>query len=95
MAQGVAVRVADAMRRGALCEGSTDFLAIDWFELADLPIEEARRRFGVPDKGEGAKAAHSVGPWSPGGISEFQWRCGEQQAEREGRPYEAFGASVN
>jgi hypothetical protein len=93
--QGVADRVADAMRRGALCEGSIDFLAIDWFELADQPVEEARRRFGLVDKSEHAVAAGSVGPWQPGGISEFQWRTGEEQARREGRPYEPFGASVS
>jgi hypothetical protein len=92
--QGVADRVADAMRRGALCEGSTDFLAIDWFELADLPLGEARRRFGLVEKGEHARAAGSVGPWEPGGISEFQWRIGEEQARREDRPYEPFGASI-
>ena len=92
--QGVAARVADAMRRGALCTGSTDFLAIDWFELADLPLEEARRRFGLVEKSEHALAAGSVGPWEPGGISEFQWRSGEEQARLEGRPYDAFGAAV-
>jgi len=93
--QGVADRVADAMRRGARCDGSTDFLAIDWFELADLPLEEARRRFGLVEKSEHARAAGSVGPWEPGGISEFQWRIGEEQARREDRPYEPYGASIS
>ena len=92
--RGVANRMGDAMRRGARCEGSTDFLAIDWFELADLPLEEARRRFGLVEKSEHALAAGSVGPWEPGGISEFQWRSGEEQARLEGRPYDAFGAAV-
>src|SRR5262249_15040183 len=77
--QGVAERVGDAMRRGATCAGSNDFLAIDWFELADLPLEEARRRFGLGEKSERARAAGSVGPWEPGGISEFQSNCGEEQ----------------
>src|SRR5262249_20539615 len=30
-APGMAERVADAMRRGALCQGSIDFLRTDWF----------------------------------------------------------------
>ena len=40
-------------------------------------------------------AAGSVGPWEPGGISEFQWRAGEQLARVQGRPYEPFGAAVS
>ncbi|MEZ5144344.1 MAG: hypothetical protein R2726_17780 [Acidimicrobiales bacterium] len=92
--QGVAVRLADAMRRGALCEGSIDFLGLDWFELADLPVEEVRARFGVVPKSEAALAAGSVGPWEAGGISEYQDAAGRAAAERDGRPYEAFGASV-
>lgn len=92
--EGVAVRVADAMRRGALVHGSVDFLAVDWFELADLPIEQVRERFGVVPKGDGAVAAGSVGPWEPGGISPFQLEAGRQQAEADGRPYDSFGATV-
>jgi hypothetical protein len=92
--RGVADRVADAMRRGALCTGSIDFLAVDWFEFAALPLEEARARFGLVDKSDHALAAGSVGPWEPGGISEFQWRAGEEHARGEGRPYQPFGAAV-
>ncbi len=92
--RGVAVRLADAMRRGALCEGSIDFLGLDWFELADLPVQEVRARFGVVPKSEAALAAGSVGPWEAGGISEYQDAAGRAAAERDGRPYEAFGASV-
>ncbi len=89
----VAVRIADAMRRGALCRDSVlgtnsiDYLHLDWFALADLPVAEARRRFGVVDKSPDAVAAGSVGPWEPGGISPFQRNAGRQLAEREGRPY--------
>lgn len=92
--EGVAVRLADAMRRGALTPGTHDFLATDWFELAELPVEEVRSRLGIVAKREVALAAGSVGPWEPGGISAFQWRCGEELAAREGRPYEPFGAAV-
>ena len=91
---GVATRIADAMRRGALCRDSVlgvdsiDYLQLDWFALADLPVAEARRRFGVVDKSPEAVAAGSVGPWDPGGISPFQLNAGRELAERQGRPYE-------
>jgi hypothetical protein len=90
---GVAVRIADAMRRGALCRDSVldvdsiDYLHLDWFALAELPVAEARRRFGVVDKAPEAVAAGSVGPWDPGGISPFQLNAGRQLAECQGRPY--------
>lgn len=92
--EGVAVRVADAMRRGALTNGSNDFMAVDWFQLAETSVDEARAHFGVVAKSERALTAGSVGPWEPGGISAYQWRSGEEQAAREGRPYEPFGAAV-
>lgn len=91
---GVALRVADAMRRGALVQGSVDFLAVDWFELAHLPIAEVREHFGVVAKSDAAVAAGSVGPWDPGGISEFQERTGRELAAARGEPYESFGATV-
>ena len=93
--EGVAERVADAMRRGALVHGSVDFLEVDWFEFADQPVEDVRAHFGIVDKSDRALAAGSVGPWEPGGISAFQWRCGEERARADGRPYEPFGASLS
>jgi hypothetical protein len=92
--RGVATRVADAMRRGALVQGSVDFLTVDWFDLAPLAVGAARERFGVVAKSADAEAAGSVGPWEPGGISEYQARAGRDLADREGRPYEAFGATA-
>ena len=92
--EGVAERVADAMRRGALCHGSVDFLEVDWFELADRPVGEVAAHFGVVAKSARALAAGSVGPWEAGGISEFQWRAGEALAAAEGRGYDAFGAAL-
>lgn len=89
----MATRLGDAMRRGALCTGSVDFLRIDWFSLAHLPVEEVRRRFGVAPKSAGAVEQGSVGPWEPGGISPFQWEAGRALASRAGRPYDSFGAS--
>ena len=92
--QGMATRVADAMRRGALCEGSIDFLRVDWFDLAELPLEQARRHFGLPDKSAHTIEVGSVGPWEPGGISPFQLAAGTALAQSQSRAYDAFGASV-
>jgi len=89
---GMGTRVADAMRRGALCSGSVDFLRTDWFELADLEVDAAREHFGLLAKSAGTVAAGSVGPWEPGGISPFQSRAGRERAEREGATYDGFGA---
>ncbi|HEX6394220.1 MAG TPA: hypothetical protein VFZ97_12320 [Acidimicrobiales bacterium] len=91
---GMAERVADAMYRGAKCSGSVDFLGLDWFELADLPVEDACRHFGVLPKSAEALKAGAVGPWETGGISPFQVRAGKMLAESDGRPYEPFGARV-
>jgi hypothetical protein len=91
---GVATRVADAMLRGALVHGSVDFLAVDWFALADQPVDDVRRQFGVTPKSAKAVSAGAVGPWERGGISEYQWKTGSRLADEAGRPYDAFGASV-
>jgi len=89
---GMAARVADAMRRGALCTGSVDYLRLDWFEFAGFSVSEAREHFGVPAKADEACASGSVGPWEPGGISPYQIKAGMAQADREARPYDAYGA---
>lgn len=97
---GMTVRVADAMRRGALCHDtvlgsdSVDFLRVDWFSIADLPLAEVRHRYGVPAKSAEAVAAGSVGPWERGGISPFQLKMGQEMAAREDRPYDPHGAAV-
>jgi hypothetical protein len=90
---GVATRLADAMRRGARCTGSIDFLRIDWFAHAPLSVEEVRRQFGVLPKSSEAIDQGSVGPWEPGGISPFQWQAGQALARSLGRGYDSFGAS--
>lgn len=95
----VAVRIADAMRRGALLHDeetgsdSVDLLRVDWFAAAAQPLEQVRRRFHLVPTGEGARAAGSVGPWDAGGISPFQERAGREAAARRGSAYDAFGAS--
>ena len=89
--EGVAERIADAMRRGALCRDSllgvdsVDYLHLDWFTLAELPLTEVRQRFRVVDKAPEAIAAGSVSPWDPEGISEFQREAGKELARRQNR----------
>ena len=95
---GMAVRVADALRRGALSHGidgepDVDLLALDWFEVADRPVEELRSAFNIVPKSAGAIAAGSVGPWEPGGISEVQFGSATTAAAEAGRPYDAYGAT--
>lgn len=96
----VAHRVADAMRRGARTvndyqdgDPSVDFMGIDWFAIADQPLDLARRRFGLSDKTPSAVVAGSTSPWEPGGISPFQLATGQALAARQDRPYDAFGAA--
>jgi len=88
---GMAVRFADAMRRAALCTGSTDFMALDWFEIADRPIEVLRKELILPPKSDDAVRAGSVGPWEAAGISPFQLTAGRRLAEAEGREYRGLG----
>ncbi|HSZ36500.1 MAG TPA: hypothetical protein VK773_05365 [Acidimicrobiales bacterium] len=96
----MAVRLSDAMARGARCHDevtgsdSIDFLQMDWFAVADQRCEELRERFHLVPKSEAALAAGSVGPWERGGISPFQMNAGRALAEAQGRPYDAHGASL-
>ena len=84
---GMATRFADALRRAALCSGSNDFMATDWFAVADKPVTVLRKELLLPDKSPEARAAGSVGPWDAGGISPFQLNAGRRLAEAEGREY--------
>jgi hypothetical protein len=70
----VHVRIADALRRGAeLCDRlGTDLLEVDFHELADLPIEDARDQLGVGPKGDRARAARSPGAFDLDGMSRIQ-----------------------
>jgi hypothetical protein len=97
---GVVVRLADAMRRGARCsdetrdDDSVDFLRLNWFELAHLPVDEVRRRLNVEPKSPAAIQAESLGPWQAGGMSPYQLAAGKAMAAREGRAYDSHGACV-
>ncbi len=95
---GMAVRVADALRRGALTHGlegqpDVDFLAVDWFALADQPVDALRQRFNVTPKSARAVLSGAVGPWEPGGISEYQFTHALAAAEAAGASYDAHGAT--
>ena len=98
-APGVATRMADAMSRGAWCSDtvtgsdSIDFLRIDWFALAPLPIDEVRARFSLRPKSAAAVGAGSTGPREAGGISPFQLRAGAAAAAARGEAYDAYGAT--
>lgn len=95
---GMAERLADALRRGALSHGldkhpDVDFLALDWFTLADQPLDDLQSRFGVVPKSDIAVRAGSVGPWQQGGISPFQRDAGRTAAAADKRPYQPYGAT--
>lgn len=89
---GMTDRLADALRRGALTRGSTDFLGLDWFTLADRPVAVVRRELALPPKSSGALVAGSVGPWEAGGISSYQLAAGRRLAEQQHRAYDSYGA---
>ncbi len=94
---GMAVRLADAMRRGALCAaahpGGIDLLARDWFDDAHLSIDEVGAALGVVPISAHALESGSVTPWEPGGLSPHQLECGRAAAARDGRAYDSYGGS--
>ena len=89
---GMAGRLADAMRRGASCRH--DLMAVDWFDVANQPVQDVRDLLGIVPKSDEAQTAGSVGPFSPRGISVFQMAAGQAAAEANGRHYDPAGASV-
>jgi len=88
----MAQRLADALRRGALTEGSHDFLNLDWFAIADRPLEVVRREVGLVEKAPAVIALGSVGPWAPGGLSAYQRQAGCALADLQGRDYASLRA---
>src|SRR5262249_21344316 len=93
----MALRFADALRRGALGtdretnSDSIDYLRLDWFDLAGKSLADARARFHVVPKSDEALTAGSVGAWQPGGVNPVQERAGREHARRAGRAYGADG----
>jgi hypothetical protein len=93
--EGMAVRLADAMRRGALVAahaGGPDLLRRDWFADAPRPIADVRTELGVVPKSDHAVERGSVTPWQTGGISPYQYESGKQAAQSAGRTYQSYGA---
>ncbi|CAN5591261.1 hypothetical protein BH10ACT8_BH10ACT8_10900 [soil metagenome] len=89
---GMATRLADAMRRGALTTGSHDLLDVDWFAIADRPITVLRHEIGLTPKSAAATAAGSVGPWQAGGITGFQLDAARRAALSNGVEYHPWAA---
>jgi hypothetical protein len=87
---GMPERIADAMRRGACCNGSIDFLGLDWFDLADRQLDDLRVEFGIGRKRVGL---HSPGPFEPGGLTASQWSAGHDAATARGEAYASWGAT--
>jgi hypothetical protein len=88
---GMATRLGDAMRRGALTAGSHDFLDVDWFTIADRPVGVVRTEIGLVPKDAAAIAAGSAGPWQPGGITDYQLtaaRTAAESADVDYRPWQ-------
>ena len=93
----VAVRLADAMRRGALCRDTTaaptaSTSSASTRSSSALDLREVRRLL-PPAQIASALDAGSVGPWEPGGISPFQLDSGQRLASDEHRPYSPYGAA--
>ena len=91
----MAVRLADALRRGALCAADVDgpdLLRVDWFAHVARPIDEVQAEFGVVPKSEYAIASGSVTAWGRGGISPYQYECGRSAAQAAGREDDSYGA---
>lgn len=87
---GMPERIADAMRRGAMCNGSIDFLGLDWFDLAHRHLDDLRQEFGIVPKRAGIR---SPGPFEPGGMTSSQWEAGHAVAHGMGVDYQPWGAS--
>jgi hypothetical protein len=68
---GMATRLADAMRRGALV--GTDLMNIDWFDLAHHNLSDVRLQFALPDKSPAAIDAGSASIWQRAAYSAYQW----------------------
>lgn len=86
---GMAPRMADAMRRGAMLDGSHDFLDLDWFAIADRPLTVIRDEIGMTPKRLPAGVA-SPGPWQDGGITAYQLNAARAVAQTDGRDYRAW-----
>jgi hypothetical protein len=66
-APGGAVRFADALRRGLALQ--LDVMGgVDWFEYADDPVDDVRRKLGVQPKSADAITAGSLNALDPNAV---------------------------
>jgi hypothetical protein len=82
-APGMHQRIADAIRRGkVVCDRyGVDLFEVDYYEMADRPVEEVCERLMMPPKSEGAIEGGSVGLFDLEGMSETQRRFVAQRGE--------------
>lgn len=73
-APGMSHRLADAIRRGKrVCEqNNVDLFDVDYYALADRPVEELRDRLAIPPKSSRAVDAGSAGLFDLAGMSSTQ-----------------------
>lgn len=75
-APGMHQRIADAIRRGkVVCNRyGIDLFDVDYYELADRPVEEIRELLSMPPKSSGTIEGGSAGLFDQEGMSENQRR---------------------
>ncbi len=76
-AQGMGQRLADAIRRGkVVCERyGTDLFDVDYYSLADQPVDDLRVQLRIPTKSGAARQSGSAGVFELEGYSEIQRRA--------------------
>ena len=82
-APGMHQRIADAIRRGkAVCDCyGVDLFEVDYYELADRPVDELRDRLMMPPKSSAAIEGGSAGVFDLEGMSEIQRQFAAQRRE--------------
>jgi hypothetical protein len=80
-AAGMNVRVADAIRRGKVtCENyGVDLFDVDYYGIAERPVEDVREMLCVPPKDSACLVAGSVGLQALEGMTETQRRAMTQR----------------
>ena len=80
-AQGMHIRIADAIRRGKIVskECATDLFDVDYYLLADRPVPEVREILHVPEKSAVALGHGSPGAFERAGMSQSQQRFAEER----------------
>jgi hypothetical protein len=81
-APGMQVRLADAIRRGKTVSErfGLDLFEVDYYALADQPVEDVRALLSMPAKSAGALEGGSAGVCDPAGMSERQRQFAAQRS---------------